>query len=172
MRLLGLMQFRAPLSHKTAAVAPDKHPVGTRAFWAVHLALAAIVLLFTCPVSAQVSDPFEDCAKAFSSPPLSALSFNTSRSTLPIISSQDSNRMVGLKCSKEVVVDFFKSKGWGLEKASKYAPSNDDNPIDAQYIFCYPETGWRRIIKGRCAARLIVNSLRNEIVGVGAFGAK
>lgn len=172
MRFMGVKRVRVLPPHKTSAIVPEAYPCATRAILAVNLTLAVIILLLARPVSAQGGDPFEECARQLSSPPINQISLNTDRNALPIISTEDASRFVGLVCSRDLVVQFLESLGLILNREANFNPSNGHSEIDRQYSFCYPNKGWKRIVLGQCSDLLLVGSLNNKIITIGFFGAK
>lgn len=136
-------------------------------------ALVGMVLVFSAADQsiAQTTDPYAECGRRLSSPPLSQIEFNFGKSTRPIITDGDAVQFVGLVCSHDQIVNYFESYGWILERVVKYDSDLVQTKIDEQYGFCFPRRGWRRLILGKCAANLLVNALHNKLVGVGAFGS-
>jgi hypothetical protein len=108
---------------------------------------------------AQENDEYAECTQLLNSPPLDTLlTQNDGNDYGDIASDREGAALLGGKCSRDQIVEYFLSAGWEFigenhrQSYSESGPSSDRYKTDFSIAFCLPRKLPWRLIFYRCEA--------------------
>jgi hypothetical protein len=129
--------------------------------------------IHVAPVLAQADDSYSECARLLSSPPFDTLLFEDNGHRYGELNSDHlGETLLGVKCSRDQIVDYFVSAGWEL-KGEKHrygvaGPSSARYESDFNIGFCKPKKLPWRLIFYRCAATSGFHLFKGRITHINA----
>jgi hypothetical protein len=126
-------------------------------FKATIAVLLCLTFAGTTRAPAQEAEEFTECAGLLSSPPLKTLlTQNNGQDYWRLPSDRQGRALLGMKCSRDQIVDYFLSANWEFKGESRSysvnGPPSDLYEKDLTLAFCKPRKIPWRLIFYRCEA--------------------
>ncbi len=145
----------------------------------IHLYALVLVTMFggVSAAFAQEGDEYAECTQLLNSPPLDTLlTQNEGHDFGQLTSRRQGAALLGVKCSRDQIVEYFQSAGWEFIGEShiygESGPSHNLYIRDNSLAFCrLRELPWRLILT-RCGASSGFYLFEGRVTHIGASGVK
>lgn len=132
----------------------------------VSVVLAMSFILAADVLSAQEGGEFSDCAQLLNSPPLDdLLTGNESKDSHELRSDLLGAALLGVKCSRAQIIEYFLSAGWELRGESHRQPHGEAGGADNRYKIDYSIA----FLKYRKFPQSLIYGRREAIAGFSMF---